>query len=68
MVVVVVSVVIVMCIKGAQDWCWFCSLTHTPKTTKSWYVIAGILLTLPILLLTTSSTNYCPKKVYTILV
>jgi len=57
--------VVKMCIKGVWNQCWFRSLTHTLKTTKSWYVIAGILLTLPTLLLTTSSTDYCLKeKVY----
>ena len=68
MIVIVVLVVMVMCIKGVQNWYWFCSPTHTPKTMKSQYVIAGILLTLPTLLLTILSTNYCPKKVYIILV
>ena len=67
MIVVVVPVVMVMCIKRAQNRCWFRSLTHTPKM-KSQYVIAGLLLTLPTLLLTTSSTNYCFKKKYIMLV
>jgi len=58
-------VLVVMYIKGAQNRCWFRSLTYTLKTTKSRYVIAGILLTLPTLLLTTLSTDYCLKgKVY----
>ena len=59
MIVVVVTVVMVMCIKRAWNWCWFRSPTRIPKTTKSWYVIVGLLLTLPTLLLTTSSTDYC---------
>ena len=62
MIVVVVTVVMVMCIKRVQNWCWFHFLTHTPKTTKSWYVIVGLLLTLPTLLLTTLSTDYCLMK------
>jgi len=60
-------VLVLMYIKRVQNWCWFCSLTRTLKTTKSQYVIVDILLTLPILLLTTSSTDYCLKeKVYDI--
>jgi len=54
-------VVVVKCIKEERNWCWFCSQTCTPKTKKSLYVIAGILPTLPTLLLTTSSTDYCLK-------
>jgi len=62
MIVVVVMVVMVMYIKRAQNQCWFCSLTCTPKMAKSRYIIAGILLTLPTLLLTTSSTDYYFKR------
>jgi len=60
-------VLVLMYIKGAWNRCWFCSPTHTLKMTKSQYVIVGILLTLPTLLLTTSSTDYCLKgKIYDI--
>ena len=61
MIAVVVIVVMVMCIEEEQNPCWFRSQTCTLKTTESWYVITGILLTLPTLLLTTSSTDYCLK-------
>jgi len=67
MIVVVVTVVMVMYIKGVWNWCWFRSPTCTLKTMKSRYVIAGILLTLPTLLLTTLFTDYCLKgKVYNV--
>jgi len=60
-------VLVVMYIKEARNWCWFHSPTHTLKMMKSQYIIAGILLTLPTLLLTTFSTDYCLKgKVYNV--
>ena len=62
MIAVVVMVVVVICIGEEWNSYWFCSQTHTLKTTKSQYVIAGLLLTLPTLLLTTSSTNYYLKR------
>ena len=61
MITVVVMIVVMMCIGEVQNPCWFRSQTHTLKTTKSRYVIAGLLLTLPTLLLTISSTDYCLK-------
>ena len=64
---VMMIVVIVMYIGGEQNPCWFCFQTYTLKMMKSRYVIAGILLTLPTLLLTTLSTDYCLKgKVYNV--
>ena len=67
MIAVVVMVVMVMYIRGEQNLCWFCSQTCTPKMMKSQYVIVGIFLTLPTLLRTTSSTDYCLKgKVYNV--
>jgi len=54
---VVVVKVVRMCIKGAQNRCWFRSLTHTLKTTKSRYVIAGI-SSYPAY----TSTDYCLKE------
>jgi len=50
----VVVVVVKKCIMGAQNLCWSCFLTHTLKTTVSWYVIAGPLQVLPTQLLTTA--------------
>ena len=58
---VMMMVVVVMCIGEEQNPYWFRSQTHTLKTTKSQYVIAGLLLILPTLLLTTLSTDYCLK-------
>ena len=54
----------VMCIGGVWNLCWSHSPIRIPMMTKSQYVIAGILLILPTLLLTTSSTDYCPKGKY----
>ena len=61
MIAVVVMVVVVICIGEEWNPYWFCSQTRILKTTKSQYVIVGLLLTLPTLLLTTSSTDYCLK-------
>jgi len=58
---VMMMVVMVIYIGKEQNLCWFHSQTHTLKTTKSQYVIAGLLLTLPTLLLTILSTDYCLK-------
>ena len=60
MIVVVVMVVIVICIRGEQNPCWFHSLSHILKMTVSLYVIAGPLLVLPTQLLT--SSDYCPNR------
>ena len=57
----VMMMVVMMYIKKEWNLHWFCFLIHT-LTKKSWYVIAGSLLVLPIL-----STNYCPNEFYTIL-
>ena len=60
MITVVVRVVMVICIRGEQNPCWFHSQTHIPKMTVFLYMIAGLLLVLPTRLLTTS--DYCPNR------
>jgi len=62
MMIVVVVVGVMMCIMGERNQCWFHSQTRTPTTNKSRYVIVGPLPVLPTQLLTTSSTDYCPKE------
>ena len=59
---VVVTVVMVMCIREEWNLCWFHPQACIPMTTISQYVIAGPLQVLPTQLLTTLSTGYCPKK------
>ena len=64
MVRMIILVRLVICIRGVWNLYWFCSPICILITIKSQYVIVGILLTLPTLLLTTLSTNYCLKEKY----
>ena len=53
-------VVMVICIRGEQNLCWFYSLSCILKMTVTLCVIAGPLLVLSTQLLTTS--DYCPNR------